>query len=485
MKKRHLLLVQYIVAVFFCQFFQSALLPGKKSSDLARSYMKAEKAFNRAAEYFEKSELSRAEKYALAALDMCSFHFDSQVILSRLSYMHGNLEIALDWIQKAKSSLKTVRNSFIKIQSRNYERLLDQKQALKHRLQQLERANNRGNCQLSIFDGNIQDIRLQIADIDDRLRNPDQVVPEDISAYIEFIEADLLLKNLNVSEAVLSFWSVIRKNPLLAGESYKGLAEAAFLMRDYEDAYMYLEQAVALGSEPSPAFKRMILDKMGFLQGDSVEAEFPGAVKLFVLPRSDDGATGFLVNTFIVHHPDSLEAVIIDPGAADDRIEAYISEKNLTVVKILNTHGHADHSGANYYYRQLYQVAVAGPQHDEAEYKLAGKENYPQEYLPVDGEFRAGMLMIRTLHLPGHTPGSLALVIDENVFSGDTLFRSGIGRPAGNNQAERSQNEESLRRAIINKLFSLPAHFTVFPGHGLPTSIGLELKAGWLTMAEE
>ena len=93
----------------------------------------------------------------------------------------------------------------------------------------------------------------------------------------------------------------------------------------------------------------------------------------------------------------------------------------------------------------------------------------------VDTETREGDLLIagsvslEVLHTPGHSPGSISLVHPEAVFSGDTLFAGSIGRsdlPGGDTQ--------TLLAAIRNKLFVLPEHLPVYPGHGPATTLERE-----------
>ena len=99
-------------------------------------------------------------------------------------------------------------------------------------------------------------------------------------------------------------------------------------------------------------------------------------------------------------------------------------------------------------------------------------------------ELISGNYRFRVIETPGHTEGSLCLLCDDSLFSGDTLFQRGMGRvdlPTG-----------SMKKIIVsikNKLFTLPEEIRVYPGHGAPTTIAYEKKHNevyaWERMSDE
>ena len=101
---------------------------------------------------------------------------------------------------------------------------------------------------------------------------------------------------------------------------------------------------------------------------------------------------------------------------------------------------------------------------------LAAKDSPPADKTFADGdEIKIGHCRLRVLHTPGHTPGSVCLLADEFLLSGDTLFFEGVGRtdlPGGS----QKQLEESIR----TKIMTLPDGLCVLPGHGPHTTIGDE-----------
>jgi glyoxylase-like metal-dependent hydrolase (beta-lactamase superfamily II) len=189
----------------------------------------------------------------------------------------------------------------------------------------------------------------------------------------------------------------------------------------------------------------------------------------------------WLENCYVVHAGRG-EAVIIDPGADLDRIEACVNQAEVEVKAILLTHGHFDHIGAAEGLRSRYGVPCFLHQ---ADHKLVRSVNFyrsifeskqPIEVPQVDAlpesdtPLTLAGLSIEPIHTPGHTRGGVCYRIDDELFTGDTLHRGRAGRvdlPGG--------SAEHLA-ASLHHLSTLPADIRVHPGHGETTSIGAELS---------
>lgn len=191
-------------------------------------------------------------------------------------------------------------------------------------------------------------------------------------------------------------------------------------------------------------------------------------------------------NCYIVSD-DSKECVIIDCGAYGnaeyDYIKNYISENNLKPTAHILTHGHFDHIMGSKWVYETYGILPTICEADAETYKNFNQEvetfgftidfNLPPigRCLNDDDEIHFGNHLFKVIHTPGHSKGGVVYhCAEENVaFTGDTLFRNGIGRtdlPGGN----MFQIIQSLR-----KLTQLPDDTTVYPGHGSKTTIGYEL----------
>ncbi|MFW6180841.1 MAG: MBL fold metallo-hydrolase, partial [Spirochaetota bacterium] len=141
-------------------------------------------------------------------------------------------------------------------------------------------------------------------------------------------------------------------------------------------------------------------------------------------------------------------------------------EHGARITHILETHVHADFvsGGRELAHRTGAPIGVGATAEVEFDHQ-ALEEGY---------EINLGRLVLRVLHTPGHTEGSVCLILKgagmgEVLFSGDTLFRFSVGRtdlPGG--------SEKKLRESVLHRLYPLPDGLRVYPGHGEPTTIGEE-----------
>lgn len=180
-------------------------------------------------------------------------------------------------------------------------------------------------------------------------------------------------------------------------------------------------------------------------------------------------AVGWLsTNCYVVGCEGTKEAVVIDPGLESDKqaqeILDFVKEKDLHIKYIVNTHGHSDHTAGNIILKEATGAPILIHERDascvHADRKLR------------DGDvIQIGCLKLVVLHTPGHTKGGISLLVDNVVFTGDTLFSGAIGRtdfPGGSYQ--------ELIQSIRNKLLPLPDAVEVYPGHESPTTLGKEKK---------
>ncbi|MBR3839895.1 MAG: MBL fold metallo-hydrolase [Erysipelotrichales bacterium] len=183
-------------------------------------------------------------------------------------------------------------------------------------------------------------------------------------------------------------------------------------------------------------------------------------------------------NTYLVMNND--ECLIIDPELTAGSIINIISEFKLTPKAILLTHGHFDHIGAVIKLREHYSIPVYA---SEVEIPLLLDSSLNLSQM-VNGHYSIEVnktieddellnligLDIRCILTPGHTSGSMCYLIEDCLFSGDTLFEESYGRydfPTG--------SLSDLRKSI-KKLLQLDEKIKVYPGHGNVTSIEHERK---------
>ncbi len=180
-------------------------------------------------------------------------------------------------------------------------------------------------------------------------------------------------------------------------------------------------------------------------------------------------------NCYVANCKQTKEAIVIDPGldfpSEAQPIFDYIDEAKLKVVYIVNTHGHSDHVKGDGVFQKKYNVPICIHALDMPFIAgLQSGESPANVILEEGGEVKFGTETLRVMHTPGHTPGSVCLVGEKLVFTGDTLFAGGIGR------TDFPEGSMSDMRLSLQKLVRLPDYFLVYPGHGETSMIGEEKR---------
>ena len=173
----------------------------------------------------------------------------------------------------------------------------------------------------------------------------------------------------------------------------------------------------------------------------------------------------YQVNCYIVHKADSDRCVIIDPGYEPEKIAAFLEENNLHSEAILLTHGHFDHVGGVKTLAEDRKVYLHALEHTMPQALAAGPlyatDNYPDHFTAAGMDFTV-------LHTPGHTPGSVCLIVEDAMFSGDTLFAGSCGR------TDLPGGDWATIQASLRRLSQLPGDYRVFPGHAEETTLSQE-----------
>ena len=168
------------------------------------------------------------------------------------------------------------------------------------------------------------------------------------------------------------------------------------------------------------------------------------------------------------------QAVIVDP--ARDRVDDYVAmarRKGLTVSDILETHVHADHVSGN--------QALAAKTGARIHLHPAANAAFPHDPVEHGREIRIGSVALQVMHVPGHTPDSIAVLVTDLsrgtepwfVLTGDTLFVGDVGRPDfGGEQAAAN-----LYASLTERLLRLPDSVEVYPAHGAGSSCGRAMSS--------
>ena len=185
------------------------------------------------------------------------------------------------------------------------------------------------------------------------------------------------------------------------------------------------------------------------------------------------GAAPLYTNTFLLIS-DAGHGVIIDPAAPAQEYEKALAQQGATLSLILCTHGHYDHVGSAEALRKKWGAKLYCGQADLLENQLFPLSQADSGY-EEGGEIGLDELKFTVWHTPGHTQGSVCLLCEGLLFTGDTVFQGSIGRtdlPGGDTR----QMDESLRKLAG---LPIPREAQLLPGHGEFSHFGWELDNNW------
>ncbi|MDC0586032.1 MBL fold metallo-hydrolase [Candidatus Pelagibacter sp.] len=172
--------------------------------------------------------------------------------------------------------------------------------------------------------------------------------------------------------------------------------------------------------------------------------------------------------TYLIASAKGREAVIIDPVIENvDEYIKYLKELDLKLVKVIDTHIHADHVTGASKLKQVTNCTTLMGEHTPAEaVEIKVKDN---EVIDIDN------LKIKSLYTPGHTSDSYSFLLDNYLFTGDTLLINGTGRTDFQNGSSKD-----AYNSLFNNLLQLPEETLVYPGHDyngkFSSTIGNEKK---------
>jgi hydroxyacylglutathione hydrolase len=190
----------------------------------------------------------------------------------------------------------------------------------------------------------------------------------------------------------------------------------------------------------------------------------------------------YRTNTLLVWCEQTKKAALFDPGYEAEATLEEIRKRNLELIYLINTHGHLDHIAENHIVKNQYKVPLlihaldrpmlTDPVRNLSVYTDEQVISPDADATIAEGdEIHIGLEILKAIHVPGHSQGSLAFYQPGILIAGDTLFNGSVGRtdlPGG--------SENALIESIRNKLYILPEETVVYPGHGETTTIGNEQR---------
>jgi glyoxylase-like metal-dependent hydrolase (beta-lactamase superfamily II) len=192
----------------------------------------------------------------------------------------------------------------------------------------------------------------------------------------------------------------------------------------------------------------------------------------------------FLTNSFIIADEETKEGILMDPGSQVEEVIEEIDRLKLDIKRIVNTHAHIDHAAgvehakkvldAEFYLHPEEEPVLQALPDSAMRFPEFGRVEVPKidRFIEEGDEIRIGKYVAKVIHTPGHTWGSICLLIDNHLFSGDTLFAGSVGRV----DLTGGTSMRQLVHSIKTKLMVLPPSYQVYPGHGPFTTIDIEKR---------
>lgn len=187
-----------------------------------------------------------------------------------------------------------------------------------------------------------------------------------------------------------------------------------------------------------------------------------------------------MANSYLFYSDETKKAIIFDVGGSPRAVVEFLNSNELELEYIVLTHGHGDHIGGVEQLKEFSNAKVVGHKKDldmlkNADYNLSsqiGKRvEIDLDIIIEDGqELNLAGFDLKFYHTPGHTPGSICIKLGNYLISGDTLFRSSIGRtdfPGGDSEAIMKS---------LKKISKFSPELIVLPGHEDSTTIERELR---------
>lgn len=188
----------------------------------------------------------------------------------------------------------------------------------------------------------------------------------------------------------------------------------------------------------------------------------------------------YQANCYIAYCKETLEGIIIDPGAEPEKILDLVEKNRIDIKFIVLTHGHGDHIGGverikeelglGLYIHEDDKELLEDSSKNLSNIMSVGAVQLEADKLIKDGDIlEFGHQKAQVIHTPGHTRGGICLKIGEHLFTGDTLFKGSVGR-----SDLYGGDHVTLINSIKNKLLVLNGHMKVWPGHGDASTINEE-----------
>ena len=433
----------------------------------------ANKHYQKGKSAFANHSYRKAEKELDKCIELFPAHAQAHLLAAQLYYQQSRYEMAERHILAAKANYGKLLDILTDMRMYRSNRQKAERIMLRSALQQMESSYDQYDCKKGIS-RMMSSVQNQMDSIDSgELQKT--ASKRQIPADYWYIHGNILYKNKRFQEAIEQYNQTLEIAPYHSG-ALNNLCALYYITGQYSKAWQSIQNGKFGGASINEKLEASIREKCGpAAQRDSWGIEFPGGIRVFSNNTGSTDRPNF-ENTYIVINNKNNEAIIIDPGAVDPAIDEFVKATGLRVRMILNTHGHQDHIQANRYYADRFEVKIAGHHDDLPLFQMDDRKNEPDLYFSNENQLNVPGWSIEHIHTPGHTNGSVCFIINGNLFTGDTLFKNGIGNISAGSEEEELENTKLEIKYIKERLLTMEDTVRVFPGHGPSSTIGEEKK---------
>ena len=173
-----------------------------------------------------------------------------------------------------------------------------------------------------------------------------------------------------------------------------------------------------------------------------------------------------VTNTYLLHQDGEKNAVIVDPGRFDLNLLNLVEEHNLYISHVLLTHSHINHTRGIPTLMKIYDAQIYSMKSSIFGFKT--------KLITEETTFQLPGMEVRAIPVPGHSDDSVIYIIENMLFTGDTLMAGYTGQTAGLSE------QKAMTALIRQKIFGLEGEYLLLPGHGSPSTLSAEKKSNLL-----
>lgn len=173
-----------------------------------------------------------------------------------------------------------------------------------------------------------------------------------------------------------------------------------------------------------------------------------------------------VTNTYLLHQDGEKNAVIVDPGRFDLNLLNLVEGHDLYISHVLLTHSHINHTRGIPTLMKIYDAEI---------YSMKSSiHGFTTKLIKEETTFALPGMEVRAVPVPGHSDDSVIYIIENMLFTGDTLMAGYTGQTAGLSE------QKAMTALIRRKIFGLEGEYLLFPGHGSPSTLSAEKKSNLL-----